>query len=189
MVKYLACCISCLILLVLLISIAGWAANAKKPHHPAPPAAVSPSERLGAADSWTAFDFREKSGKVCYVAGEPQKSEPPGARRKPPVAMVTHRPGEKVADVVSFDEGYPLKDGSDVSLGIEGTKFQLFTKGGTAWARTPELDKAIVEAMAKGRQAVVRGTSQKGGATTDTYSLTGFAEALAMIDKACEIKR
>jgi Invasion associated locus B (IalB) protein len=157
MVKYLACCISCLILLVLLISIAGWAANAKKPHHPAPPVAVSPSERLGAADSWTAFDFREKSGKV--------------------------------ADVVSFDEGYPLKDGSDVSLGIEGTKFQLFTKGGTAWARTPELDKAIVEAMAKGRQAVVRGTSQKGGATTDTYSLTGFAEALAMIDKACEIKR
>src|ERR1700745_2994332 len=107
MVKYLACCISCLILLVLLISIAGWAANAKKPHHPAPPAAVSPSERLGAADSWTAFDFREESGKVCYVAGEPQKSEPPGARRKPPVAMVTHRPGEKVADVVSFDEGYP----------------------------------------------------------------------------------
>src|SRR5215470_6758177 len=109
MVTYSVSCVSCLILLVLLMPIASWAADAKKPR----PAAVSPSERLGAADSWTAFDFREKSGKVCYVVGEPEKSEPVSARRKPPVAMVTHRPGEKVADVVSFDEGYPLKDGSD----------------------------------------------------------------------------
>jgi Invasion associated locus B (IalB) protein len=103
--------------------------------------------------------------------------------------MVTHRPGEKVANVVSFDEGYPLKGGSDVSVDIGGAKFELFTKGETAWAPTPELDKAIVEAMAKGRQVVVKGTSQKGAAITDTYSLAGFAGALAMIDKACEIKR
>ena len=171
------------------LPIAGWAANAKKPGPSAPAAAVSPSERLGAADSWTAFDFREKSGKVCYVAGEPHKSEPAGTRRKRPVAMITHRPGEKAANVVSFDEGYPLKEGSEVSLDIGGTKFELFTKGETAWARTSELDKAIVEAMAKGRQAVIRGTTQRGAAISDTYSLAGFAEALAMIDKACEIRR
>jgi len=36
---------------------------------------------------------------------------------------------------------------------------------------------------------VVKATPQKGPATTDTYSLAGFAQALAMIDKACEIKR
>jgi Invasion associated locus B (IalB) protein len=182
-------CVSWLILPVLSLPIPGWAADAKKPAYPVRSAAVSASERLGAADSWTAFDFREKSGKVCYLAGEPQKSEPAAARRKRPVAMVTHRPGEKAANVVSFDEGYPLKEGSEVSVDIGGAKFALFTKGETAWARTPELDKAIVEAMAKGRQVVIRGTTQKGAGTTDTYSLAGFAEALAMIDKACEIKR
>jgi len=103
--------------------------------------------------------------------------------------MVTHRPGEKIANVVRFDQGYTLKEGSEVSLDIDGTQFDLFTKGDSAWTRTSELDKTIVEAMAKGKQAVVKGTPQKGVPTTDTYPLAGFAQALAMIDKACEIKR
>ena len=155
-------------------------------------AAASPSiasQRLGNAEGWTAYVYKEKSGQVCYLAGEPQKSEPANTKRKPPTAMVTHRPDEKVANVVSFVEGYPLKDGSAASLDIGGTKFDLFTKGDSAWAATADLDKTIVEAMAKGKQAILKGTPQKGKPTTDTYSLAGFAQALAMIDKACGIKR
>lgn len=150
---------------------------------------TTPSQRLGAADSWTAYTYKEKRGKVCYLAGQPQKREPAAVKRKPSAAMVTHRPGENIANVVSFDEGYPLKEGSDVTLEIGGTKFDLFTKGDGAWARTAELDETIVEAMAKGKQAVVKGTPQKGSPTTDIYSLAGFPQALALIDKACDIKR
>ncbi len=148
-----------------------------------------PAEQLGAADAWTAYSYIEKTGKVCYLTGEPKKSEPAGGKRRHPMAMVTHRPGEKIANVVSFIEGYPLKEGSEVSLDAGGTKFDLFTKGDSAWARTPELDKTIVEAMTKGKQAIVKGTPQKGPATTDTYSLIGFAQALVLIDKACDVKR
>jgi Invasion associated locus B (IalB) protein len=118
-----------------------------------------------------------------------EEKEPAGGKRKHSVAMVTHRPGEKVANVVSFVEGYPLKEGSNVSLDIGGAKFDLFTKGDSAWARTAELDKAIVEAMAKAKQATVKSMPQKGPSTTDTYSLAGFAQALALIDKACDVKR
>jgi Invasion associated locus B (IalB) protein len=155
-------------------------------------AAASPStasQRLGSAEGWTAYVYKEKSGQVCYLAGVPQKSEPANIRRKPPTALVTHRPEEKVANVVSFVEGYPLKEGSAASLDIGGTKFDLFTKGDSAWAATSDLDKTIVEAMAKGKQAILKGTPQKGKPTTDTYSLAGFAQALTMIDKACGIKR
>jgi hypothetical protein len=172
-----------------LTSAAGYAESPKKPGNDAQSRAGTPAERLGDADGWTAFAYSEKSGKVCYLSGEPKKSEPAGGNRKRPLAMVTHRPGEKVANVVSLVEGYPLKEGSEVSLDIGGAKFDLFTKGDSAWARTPELDKSIVEAMAKGKQAIVKGAPQKGKATTDTYSLAGFAEALALIDKACDVKR
>ena len=103
--------------------------------------------------------------------------------------MVTHRPAEKIANVVSFVAGYPLKDGSEVSLDIGGSKFELFTKDDSAWARTAELDKSIVATLAKGKQAVVKGLPQKGPATTDVYALGGFAKALALIDKACGVKR
>lgn len=181
--------LSVLVLLMLLAPIAARPAEEQKHGPSIRLAAASPTERLGSVDSWTAFTYRERSGKVCYVAGQAQKSEPVGLKRKTPLAMITHRPGEKAANVVSFDEGYLLKEGSDVSLDIGGTKFDLFTKGNSAWARTSELDKAIVEAMAKGKQAMVRAMPQKGAATTDTYSLAGFAQALALIDKACEIKR
>ena len=126
---------------------------------------------------------------MCYLVSEAQKRVPTVAKRQRSIAMVTHRPGEKVANVVSFNEGYPLKEGSDVSLDIGGTKLDLFTKGDSAWARTAELDKTIVAAMAKGTLIIVKGTPQKGPPTTDTYSLGGFPQVLAMIDKACDIKR
>lgn len=174
--------------LLVSISAAGHAESSKRPGLAAQSPAGIPAERLGGL-AWRAYAYSEKSGKVCYLAGEPKKSEPAGGKRQRPLAMITHRSGEKVANVVSFIEGYPLKEGSEVSLDIGGAKFDLFTKGDSAWARTPELDKSIVEAMAKGKQAVVKGTPQKGPATTDTYSLVGFAEALALIDKACDVKR
>jgi len=154
--------------------------------------AASPSpasQRLGSAEGWTAYVYKEKSGQVCYLVGEAQKSEPADTKRKSPTAMVTHRPDEKVANVVSFAEGYPLKEGSAASLDIGGAKFDLFTKGDSAWAATSDLDKTIVEAMAKGKQAILKATPQKGKPTTDTYSLAGFSQALTMIDKACGIKR
>jgi hypothetical protein len=179
----------CLSTLMLLFTLPANAAQTKKTETSTHAAAAAPTERLGAVDGWTAYSYKDKGGKVCYLAGNPQKSEPAGRRRRQPVAMVTHRPAENVANVVSLVEGYPLKEGSDVSLDIDGTKFDLFTKGDSAWTRTSELDKTIVEAMAKGKQAVVKGTPQKGPPTTDTYSLTGFAQAVAMIDKACDIKR
>ena|SRR5271165_1132011 len=175
--------------LLLSISTAGHAESSKKAGNAAQSPAGTPSERLGAAAAWTAYAYSERSGKVCYLAGEPKKSEPRGVKRKHPLAMVTHRPGEKIANVVSFVQGYPLQEGSEVSLDIGGAKFDLFTKGDSAWARTSELDKDIVEAMAKGKQAIVKGTPRKGLATTDTYSLAGFAQALALIDKAYDVKR
>jgi len=158
---------------------------AEAPAAPAAPAAQS----LGQFDAWTAYASQDKTGKVCYLVGQLQKSEPAGFGRKTPTAMVTHRPVEKIANVVSFVAGYALKDGSEVALDVGGSKFQLFTKDDSAWARTSDLDKTIVTALAKGKQAVVKGVPQKGPPTTDIYPLAGFAKALALIDQASGVKR
>jgi Invasion associated locus B (IalB) protein len=176
-----------LVMLIFTLTLPGQAAEKK---HPLKHVATGPAvQRLGGAGPWSAYLYKENSGRVCYLAGSPQKSEPARFKRKLPAAMVTHRPEENVANVVSFVEGYPLKEGSDASLDIDGTHFDLFTKGDTAWSRTSDLDKTIVEAMAKGRLAVIKATSQKGSPTSDTYSLSGFSHTLGLIDKACGIKR
>lgn len=182
--------LSLLLLCTCLPAAPVWTAEQGAKPTPAKHGAVRPAvQRLGGTGLWSAYLYKEKSGRVCYLAAGAQKSEPAKFKRKSPAAMVTHRPEEKVANVVSFDAGYLLKEGSDASLDVSGAHFDLFTKGDTAWSRTADLDKAIVEAMAKGKQAVLKATPQKGPPTTDTYSLSGFSPTLALIDKACGIKR
>ncbi len=162
-------------LTLLLVLPSAEAARGKKKAAPsastepaAPKSSSGAAQQLGQNGSWTAYQAQDGGGSVCYVVGQPQKSEPANAPRRSPMAMVTHRPGEKIANVVSFVEGYPIN---------------------SAWARTAELDRMIVTSLGKAKQVVVRGTSQKGAATTDTYALAGFAKALALIDKACGVKR
>lgn len=146
-------------------------------------------ELLGKVGAWSAYASNDRSGRVCYLAGEPRKSEPAGAARKAPMAMVTHRPAENIANVVSFVEGYPLKPGSNVVLDVGGRKFELFTKDDSAWASTSDLDRTIVTALDRAKVAIARGEPPRGPGTIDVYSLAGFPQALALIDKACGIKR
>jgi hypothetical protein len=179
------------VLLLAAVSFAGYAAaeEARHARRPASPPTESAPKRLGAVDGWSAYVYKEKSGRVCYLFGEAQKAEPAGIKRKAPTAMVTHRPEEKINNVVSFTEGYPLKKGSNVTLDVGGSKFDLFTRDDSAWASTSDLDKSIVDALTKSKEAVVKGVPENGPSTTDTYSLAGFPKALALIDKECGIKR
>jgi hypothetical protein len=156
---------------------------------PAPVADPGPAKPLGTAGSWTAYMAQNKAGKICYLVGQPEKTEPAAMKRKTVMATVTHRTEDQVANVVSFDEGYPLNDDDDVTLEIGRDKFPLFAKDDSAWARTSDLDKQIVAALAKEKSAVVKRAPKKGRTTIDTYSLAGFAKALALIDKACDVKR
>lgn len=179
-----------LLAILVLLSVESGRAQTVKKHAPAkPPAVTVAAQRIGGAGPWSAYIYKGSSGPVCYLAGAPQKSEPAKFKRKPPSATVTHRPDEHAFNVVNFYAGYPLKPGSDASLDIDGTKFDLFTKDDGAWSRTADTDKTIVEAMVKGRTAVITGTPEKGPATSDTYSLAGFTETLGLIDKACGVKR
>jgi hypothetical protein len=189
-IRFSTACAFALAAIVALLSPAD-AAKPKKEAAAAPPPSSggSTTDSLGTAGSWSAYASRDKTGRVCYVVGQPQRSDSAGLARKSPVAMVTHRPTENISNVVSFVEGYPLKEGSDVALEVGERKFDLFTKEDSAWARTAELDRTIVSLLSRSKNAVVTGTPQKGKPTTDTYSLSGFARALALIDKACGVKR
>src|SRR5438270_56092 len=79
---------------------------------PAPPQ----PQKIGATQSWTAYSAPEKGGQICYVVGEPAKSEPLGAKRDPVHLLVTHNTGDKTTGVVSFVAGYGFKDGSAAEL-------------------------------------------------------------------------
>jgi hypothetical protein len=126
-----------------------------------------------------------KGEKACYIASQPKKDEGKYKKRGEIYAMVTHRPGDKVRDEVSLSAGYRYKAESRIEVAIDSSKFELFPHEDTAWVPDSEGDKKLVAAMRAGKTMVVRGTSARGTATKDTYSLTGFTKAYRAASKAC----
>lgn len=170
-----------LILALGLAPLSGWAQS-----KPAANQSKAPeTKKLGDFKKWQAYQLDAKDGRICYLHGLPSKQEPANAKRGEIYLLVTHKPAKKIRNEVSIFFGYPLKDKSSVEASVEKDRIALFTHEQAAWAPDPETDAKLVETFKRGRALVVKGESDRGTKTTDTYDLTGFGDALKAIDKAC----
>jgi invasion protein IalB len=151
----------------------------------AAPASAQTPKPIGTFGDWQALTYEENGKPVCYLFTEPAKKEGQYTSRGQVYALVTNRPVDKKLNVVTIVAGYTYKEDSDVVLQVGDQKFTLFTREDKAWAPTDEDDAKIVEALKKGTDMVVHGTSSKGTETVDTYSLKGFSKAYDAIGAAC----
>ena len=148
-------------------------------------AAAQTPEFLGTHRDWNVYAFTEDSQKICYMASEPKKQEGDYTRRGNPAVLVTRRPGSPAVDEVSVQPGYSYLEGSEVEVDIGGREFMLFTRGEHAWTKSEEADQALINAMKRGTDMTVRGTSVKRTFSLDTYSLLGFTAAYEAMVTAC----
>lgn len=142
-------------------------------------------ETLGNNGSWKAYAFKKGGDTVCYMASAPTRHEGNYTQRGDIYVLVTNDPTENMRGEISFVTGYTYKQESTVSVTIGGATFELETDGDRAWTRGPEDDLAMVSAMVKGTDMIVRGTSSRGTDTKDTYSLIGFTATKKIIDRTC----
>ena len=141
---------------------------------------------LGTFGKWVAFTYTEKGKPVCYISAKPDKSEGAYKNRGDALLLVTHRPGEKAFDVISMVAGYQYQPDSDVIVTVGGKTFKLFTNADRAWSRDSQTDSAIVDQLIKGSSVMIKGTSSRNNASTDTISLTGFGAAYKAISDTCK---
>lgn len=152
------------------------------------PAYAADPVSIGKFGQWEAWEMQDEGGgKVCYMLAKPTKDQGAYKARDKIYALITHRPAEGSKNVFSYIAGYQYKDKSEAVLKIGEKKFSLFTQSETAWAPDANTDNMISEAMRKGATMVVTGTSARGTATTDTFSLKGSGDAHDAINKACGI--
>lgn len=151
------------------------------------PALAEDGKTLGSFGAWQAYAYSDAGGKACYAAARADKTQGGDAKRQGVVLAITHR--AKSPNEVSLMAPVALKKDSEAEIQIGGMKHTFFTRGDSAWAKDPAADKAIIAAMVKGKDVIVRATPAKGTAITDSVSLNGFSAALAAIDKACGVKR
>jgi len=149
-------------------------------------AAAQSPEFLGEHRDWNVYRFDDGDQTICYIASEPIKQEGNYTRRGNPAVLVTRRPAPRPVDEVSVQPGYSYLDGSEVEVEVDGNRqFMLFTRGEHAWTKSEQDDRQLIQAMRRGTEMTVRGTSIKETYSLDTYSLLGFTAAYEAMQEAC----
>lgn len=148
--------------------------------------------RVDAMKDWSVFVAGEGGSKTCWVVTQPTKSEafkggkPVQVNRGDIFLMVSARKADGAKNEVSFLSGYPFKGGSKVKVSVGSNAFNLFTDGENAWTTSSAQDTQITGAFRRGARAVLQGTSARGTATKDTFSLSGFTAALKEAQNRCK---
>ena len=150
------------------------------------PAVAQEVRVLGTFGKWIAQTYREDGQPVCFMSVRPDSTEGNFKARGEALFMVTHRPSEQAFNVISVVAGYQYQPDSDAAITVNGKRFNLFTVGERAYARDNATDKTLIDLMIKGRNAAVRGVSNKSNVITDLFPLAGFTAAHQAITQNCK---
>ena len=93
---------------------------------------------------------------------------------------------DNVRAEVSVRLGYAIKADVPPTITVGSESFELFARNDKAFTRDPQEEKRLLDAMLKASALTVKGTSSKGAATVDQYSLSGLAGAMKKVDQSCQ---
>jgi invasion protein IalB len=168
-------------------------AQQQKPAQQQKSAAVTPAGEsqptlLGTYGDWGAYTATPGGKKVCFALAKPKtsKTEPVGRKRDPAYIFISTRPAENVKNEVSLIIGYPFKASSDATAEIGSTKFAMYTQNDGAWIKNVAEEARMLDAMRKGSDLTVKGTSGRGTSSTDQFSLKGLSQALDRAEQECK---
>jgi invasion protein IalB len=161
---------------------------------------------------WNVFVGEVGKGRICYTLAQPKSREPASLTRDPGYAFISDRPAEGVRNEVSFIMGFDIASGdtADSKTGakpgekptksdakskasvapaplalVDQASFEMLPKGGNLWVKNAAKESALIAEMRKGAKLVIKAASLRGHQSIDTYSLTGFAQAMERLQKEC----
>ena len=160
-------------------------AKGKPAAKPAGSPAGGQATLLASFGDWGAYATAAGKNRICYALSQPKDRQPASLQRDPGYIFVSFRPAENVKNEIAVMMGFPTKDGGAGEATIGTAKFNLVTKDKNAWVKNPAEEPQVVAAMGKAQSLVVKASSARGNQSTDRYSLSGFADALARVRKEC----
>ncbi len=103
-------------------------------------------------------------------------------------AKADPKPGEKPASKSDAKSKTPPASAAGASAPValvDETTFEMLPKGGNLWVKNAAKEGALITEMRKGAKLVIKAASLRGHQSIDTYSLTGFAQAMDRLQKEC----
>jgi hypothetical protein len=174
----------------MLLPAAAAQARSRKPAPPVVAKAADPGPAkpmlVGNYGDWGAYLTQGGKSKICYALAQPKDRSPASLKKDQAYIFISNRPAEGVRNEISVIMGVPLKEGAAEAKAEVGTaSFDLVSKGQNAWVKNAADETRFIDAMKKGSKLIVKGTLIKGGMATDSYSLSGLAQALDRVVKDC----
>ena len=188
------------------------ARHAKPAPKPAAKAPAAKPTLVATFGDWSVFVGQVGKGRICYALAQPKSREPANLTRDPGYAFISDRPAEGVRDEVSFIMGFDVASGDtadsrpDAKPGEKPTRsdvrsrasvapapvaivdqasFEMLPKGGDLWVKNAAKEGALIAEMRKGAKLTIKAASLRGHQSVDTYSLTGFSQAMERLQKEC----
>ena len=97
------------------------------------PAAVAQTpNRLEQFNDWGTYSYTAGGNKVCYVLSTPKTKEPASVNHGDIFFLVSQKPGQATAYEPQVVMGYPMREGSKVTVTVDARKFTLFTRAEVA---------------------------------------------------------
>jgi invasion protein IalB len=172
------------------VSTAALAEQAKQQPKQKTAAAAAPAQPtlLGQYGDWGAYTATPEGKKVCFSLAKPKSSTttPAGRKRDPAYVFISTRPSENVRNEISVVIGYSFRQTSDATAEVGTTKFAMYTQNDGAWIKNVAEEARLIDAMRKGADLTIKGTSSRGTQSTDTYSLKGLTQAMDRVEQECK---
>ena len=172
--------------------------------------AASKPSLVATFGDWNVFVGEVGKGRICYTLAQPKSRQPAGLNRDPGYAFISDRPAEGVRNEVSFIMGFDISPGASadsngdakassksrtkarssaalapVALVDDASSFEMLPKGGDLWVKNAAKEDSLIAEMRKGAKLTIKAASLRGHQSIDTYSLTGFAQAMDRLQKEC----
>lgn len=151
--------------------------------------AVAAAEPEGVASTkigdWQVMTDGGEPAKICFAVSAPKSSDAKGLDREPPYFYLSTWAKDGIKAEISVKMGFKLHKGSEATLMVGDTSFKMFASGDRLFVADPVKELKLLDALKKGSVATLIATSDKGMRATDTYSLSGLAQALQAVARLC----
>ena len=152
----------------------------------AAPASAQTVDLVGAQGGWSLYADKATPKAVCFLAAQPQSTDPPTAKRGPIFFYISAWPKEGVKTEPSIKVGYPIAADKEMTVTVGADTFKLFVKGERGFVAEAAEETKLLDALKTGTDAVVKATSARGTATSDTFALGGLGDALQKMADTCK---
>jgi len=139
---------------------------------------------IGTNDSWSAWRSDQNKSAACYVYTDASSMKPVHLDHGRVTLFVRRLNRGKVRTEASLQVGYEFAP-SAIRIAVDGKRFTMIPQGNYAWLRRTEREAEFVQALKKGRMAIVEATSRRGNKTTYSFPLNGFTAVMKKARQGC----